>query len=33
MAKKIIIWSDTAEIQFSAILEYYVERNGNKIIA
>ncbi|RRA90399.1 type II toxin-antitoxin system RelE/ParE family toxin [Paenimyroides viscosum] len=30
MAKKIIVWSDTAKIQFSAILEYYVERNGNQ---
>lgn len=30
MAKKIIVQSDTAKIQFSAILEYYVERNGNQ---
>lgn len=30
MAKKIIVWSDTAKIQFLAILEYQVERNGNQ---
>ena len=30
MAKKIIVWSDIAKIQFSSILEYYVERNGNQ---
>jgi toxin YoeB len=30
MAKKEIIWSDIAKLQFSAVLEYYVERNGNE---
>ncbi len=29
MAKKIIVWSDIAKIQFLTILDYYVERNGN----
>lgn len=30
MAKKIIVQSDSAKIQFSTALEYYVERNGNQ---
>ena len=29
MVKKEIIWSETAKLQFTNILEYYVERNGN----
>ena len=30
MVKKEIIWSKLAKLQFKAILEYYVERNGNE---
>ena len=30
MVKKEIIWSELAKLQFKAILEYYVERNGNE---
>lgn len=30
MVKKEIIWSKFAKLQFKAILEYYVERNGNE---
>ena len=30
MVKKEIIWSNLAKLQFKAILEYYVERNGNE---
>ena len=29
MAKKEIIWSELAKLQFATILEYFVERNGN----
>ena len=29
MAKKEIVWSNLAETQFQAILEFYSERNGN----
>lgn len=29
MAKKVIVWSKIAKLQFAAVLEYYVERNGN----
>ena len=30
MVKKEIIWSELAKLQFKAILEYYVEKNGNE---
>lgn len=30
MAKKEIIWSEIAKLQFASVLEYYVERNGNE---
>ena len=30
MAKKEIIWSEIAKLQFANVLEYYVERNGNE---
>ena len=30
MVKKEIIWSNLAKLQFKAILEYYVERNGSE---
>jgi len=30
MAKKEIVWSEIAKLQFENVLEYYVERNGNK---
>lgn len=29
MAKKEIVWSNLAEIQFQTVLEFYYERNGN----
>lgn len=29
MAKKEIVWSNLAEIQFQTILKFYAERNGN----
>lgn len=29
MAKKEIVWSNLAEIQFQTVLEFYWERNGN----
>ncbi len=29
MAKKVIVWSEIAKLQFANVLEYYVERNGN----
>src|SRR6188768_3244878 len=29
MAKKEIIWSDLAKLEFSNVLEFYVLRNGN----
>ncbi|KAF2338774.1 type II toxin-antitoxin system RelE/ParE family toxin [Flavobacterium nitrogenifigens] len=29
MAKKEIIWSDLAKLEFSNVLEFYVFRNGN----
>jgi plasmid stabilization system protein ParE len=29
MAKKEIIWSDLAKLEFSNVLEFYVHRNGN----
>ena len=30
MAKKEIIWSEIAKLQFTNVLEYYVNRNGNE---
>ena len=30
MAKKEIVWTENAKLQFEAILKYYIERNGNK---
>ena len=29
MAKKVIVWSEIAKLQFANVLEYYVERYGN----
>lgn len=29
MAKKEIVWSELAKLQFATILEYFAERNGN----
>lgn len=29
MAKKEIVWSELAKLQFATTLEYFVERNGN----
>ncbi len=29
MAKKVIVWSEIAKLQFANVLEYYVERNDN----
>lgn len=29
MAKKEIIWSDLAKLEFSNVLEFYVFKNGN----
>lgn len=29
MAKKKIIWSDTAKVQLANVLEYYTQRNGS----
>lgn len=28
MAKKVIVWSKIAKLQFATVLEFYVERNG-----